>query len=39
MAYLEQDVLYQQDCVPIRNVVVGVPGWDGKREHAVPQEL
>jgi len=38
-SYLEQDVLNQQDRVPIRNVVVGVPGRDGKREHAVPQEL
>lgn len=32
-SHLEQDVLYQQDRVPARNVVVGVPDWDGKREH------
>ena len=37
--YLEQDVLYQQNRVPVRNVVVAVACGDGKREHAVSQEL
>lgn len=38
-SYLEQDVLNQQDCVPVGNVVVAVSCWDGKGEHAVSQEL
>jgi len=38
-SYLEQDVLNQQNRIPIRNVVVAVSGGNGKREHAVPEEL
>ena len=38
-SYLEQDILNQQHRIPVRNVVLGVSGRDGKREHAVPQEL
>ena len=38
-SYFEQGILDQQHRVPIGNVVFVISGGDGKREHAVPQEL